>query len=82
MLRELDRRDLLRKGERAADAAVRLEGMTRQILATQVESLRILEQSLEIQRETERHAESLDRKTGPTVAPTPSPAPVAAPPTG
>jgi hypothetical protein len=78
LLREMDRRDTLAKGERAAEATLRVERMTRRVLATQVRALEILEESLTIQRETERHAESLDRKTGPS-PPAAAPAPVVPP---
>jgi hypothetical protein len=74
-LREMRQRDVLRKGARAAGSVVRVERMTRQVLKTQVQAFRILEQSLAIQRETERHAESLDNKTGPSAAPPAAPLP-------
>jgi hypothetical protein len=62
----------------AAKTAPRVEGMTRQLLSAQLDALAILKQSLAIQRETLRHAESLDRKTGPSASPPPvtTPAPV------
>jgi hypothetical protein len=47
--------------------------MTRRLLSAQLEALGILKRSLAIQRETLRHAESLDRKTGPSTAPSPLP---------
>jgi len=67
-LRETRERDLLRRAATAADAVPELLRLQRQTLG-------ILQQSLEIQRRTERHAASLDRKTGGT-APVPAPAPL------
>ena len=42
---------------------LRREDRLRRLLAASVETL---EESLAVQRETLRHAESIDRKTGPT----------------
>jgi hypothetical protein len=66
-LEDADRRRLVPHLDAAAQSAPRMEGMTRQLLDAQLEALAILEESLAIQRETLRHAESLDRKTGPSV---------------
>ena len=70
-LRETRERDLLRRAATAADAVPELLRLQRQTLG-------ILQQSLAIQRSTERHAASLDRKTGgtaPVAPPTPAPLP-------
>jgi hypothetical protein len=64
MLRETRQRDLLRRVALAADAVPELERVSRRSLRIQRRTLKILEQSLAIQRSTQQHAASLDRKTG------------------
>lgn len=58
---------------RAATTAAHLArdgvAMERRLLATQIEALGILRESLAIQRQTLQHAESIDRKTGGTAPP-------------
>ena len=69
-LRETRGRDLLRRAAAAVDAVPERLRLQRQTLG-------ILQQSLAIQRSTERHAASLDRKTAgtaPVAAPAPAPA--------
>ena len=73
-LRETRDRDLLRRAAVASDAVPEIARMTRDALRLQRRSYAILRQSLAIQRSTEQHAASLDRKTGGT-APAPVPAP-------
>jgi hypothetical protein len=82
-LRELRDRDLLRRAAVAADTVPKLDPtlreslrIQRQTLRIQRETLAVLQQSLAIQRGTEQHAESLDRKTGGTAPPTAAPAPL------
>ena len=72
-----ERRRLVADLDTAAETAPRVEGMTRRLLSAQLDALAILKESLAIQRETLRHAESLDRKTGPSASPPPvtNPAP-------
>jgi hypothetical protein len=72
-LEEAESRRLVAHLDTAARTAPRVEGMTRRLLETQLEALTILKRSLEIQEQTLRHAESLDRKTGPTVSQPPVP---------
>jgi hypothetical protein len=67
-LEDADRRRLVAHLDSAAQSAPRVEGMTRRLLSAQLDALGILKQSLAIQRETLRHAESLDRKTGPSAS--------------
>jgi hypothetical protein len=59
--------DLVRKGARAADATTDTAALMRRLLAVQ-------EEALALARETERHAESIDRKTGGPAAAPPVPA--------
>jgi hypothetical protein len=59
--------DLVRKLARASTSTTELEGIARRLLTTQEEALVAIRQTLEIARETERHAESIDRKTGGTL---------------
>jgi hypothetical protein len=72
-LEDAESRRLVSHLDAAAQTAPRVEGMTRRLLAAQLEALTILEQSLAIQQQTLRHAESLDRKTGPPVSQPPVP---------
>jgi hypothetical protein len=65
-LEDADRRRLVAHLDTAARTAPRVEGAARELLSAQRDALAILKESLTIQRETLRHAESLDRKTGPT----------------
>ena len=75
-LRELRDRDLLRRATVAADTVPRLDGTLRESLRIQRDTLAILQQSLVIQRRTEQHAASLDRKTGGTTPTAPAPVPL------
>jgi hypothetical protein len=76
-LRELRDRGLLGRAAVVADTVPKLDGTLRESLRVQRQTLAILQQSLAIQRRTEQHAASLDRKTGgKSPPPTPVPAPL------
>lgn len=75
MTAELRRRDTVAKATEAAELAPRIERQLRKsvrvqekLLATQIEALRVVQETRDIARDTGRHAESLDRKLGGTTA--------------
>jgi hypothetical protein len=72
---DFSRRRSAPRGHRPGDA---VGAAVPELLSLQRQTLGILQQSLAIQRSTERHAASLDRKTGGTV-PVAAPAPALLP---
>ncbi len=64
VLGETQARDLIEKSARAAEIAPETYKLQLELLATQKRALAVLEEALPLVREAERHAESLDRKTG------------------
>jgi hypothetical protein len=64
MLNEVRAEQLVSKAARAADVAPRMLEIQRRILVVQTRALARLDRMLAVARETERHAESIDRKTG------------------
>ncbi len=64
VLGETQARNLIEKAARAAELAPQTNAVTLELLATQKRALAVLEEALPLIREAERHAESLDRKTG------------------
>jgi hypothetical protein len=64
MLAEVRHERLVAKAGRAAQLAPQMLEVQRRILRIQTHALDRLDEALAVARETERHAESIDRKTG------------------